>query len=51
LQERAKTPPQDWVANRFKAKKAILLLDTCESAALVGGYTGSTACSVGGAED
>jgi WD40 repeat protein len=32
---------QDWVANRIKAKKAILLLDTCESGALVGGYTRS----------
>jgi Caspase domain len=32
---------QDWVANKIKAKKAILLLDTCESGALVGGYTRS----------
>jgi uncharacterized caspase-like protein len=32
---------QDWVANRIKAKKAILLLDTCESGALVGGYARS----------
>jgi WD40 repeat protein len=32
---------QDWVANRIKAKKTILLLDTCESGALVGGYTRS----------
>jgi hypothetical protein len=32
---------QDWVANRIKAKKAILLLDTCESGALVGGYSRS----------
>ena len=32
---------QDWVANRIKAKKAIILLDTCESGALVGGYTRS----------
>ena len=23
---------QDWIANRIKAKKAIILLDTCESA-------------------
>jgi WD40 repeat protein len=30
---------QDWLANRIKAKRAILLLDTCESGALVGGYT------------
>jgi uncharacterized caspase-like protein len=32
---------QDWVANRIKAKKAIVLLDTCESGALVSGYTRS----------
>jgi hypothetical protein len=32
---------QEWVANRIKAKKSILLLDTCESGALVGGYTRS----------
>jgi WD40 repeat protein len=32
---------QDWVANRIKAKRTILLLDTCESGALVGGYTRS----------
>ena len=32
---------QDWVANKIKAKRAILLLDTCESGALVGGYTRS----------
>src|SRR5262249_57890912 len=43
LQERAigQDRLQDWVANRIKAKKAILLLDTCESGALVGGYTRS----------
>jgi uncharacterized caspase-like protein len=29
---------QDWLANRIKAKKALILLDTCESGALVGGY-------------
>jgi hypothetical protein len=29
---------QDWLANRIKAKKALVLLDTCESGALVGGY-------------
>ena len=29
---------QDWLANRIKAKKALLLLDTCESGALVSGY-------------
>ncbi len=28
---------QDWIANRIKAKKALILLDTCESGALVGG--------------
>jgi uncharacterized caspase-like protein len=32
---------QNWVANRIKAKKMILLLDTCESGALVSGYTRS----------
>jgi WD40 repeat protein len=32
---------QDWVANRIKARKAIILLDTCESGALVSGYTKS----------
>ncbi len=32
---------QDWIANRIKAKKAIILLDTCESGALIGGYTKS----------
>jgi len=32
---------QDWIANRVKAKKAIILLDTCESGALTGGYTQS----------
>jgi WD40 repeat protein len=29
---------QDWIANRIKAKKAIILLDTCESGALTQGY-------------
>jgi hypothetical protein len=29
---------QDWLANRIKAKKALILLDTCESGALVAGY-------------
>jgi uncharacterized caspase-like protein len=29
---------QDWVANRIKARKAIILLDTCESGALVSGH-------------
>ena len=32
---------QDWVANRIKAKRALMLLDTCESGALVGGHTQS----------
>ena len=32
---------QDWIANKIKAKKAIILLDTCESGALTGGYTKS----------
>ena len=34
---------QDWIANRVKAKKAIILLDTCESGALTAGYTRSRA--------
>ncbi len=34
---------QDWIANRIKARKAVILLDTCESGALVGGYTKSRA--------
>jgi len=29
---------QDWIANRIKAKKVIILLDACESGALVNGY-------------
>lgn len=29
---------QDWLANRIKAKKVIVLLDTCESGALVAGH-------------
>lgn len=29
---------QDWLANRIRAKKAIVLLDTCESGALVAGH-------------
>ena len=32
---------QDWIANRIKAKRALILLDTCESGALTGGYTKS----------
>jgi uncharacterized caspase-like protein len=32
---------QDWLANRIKAKRAIVLLDTCESGALVSGYARS----------
>jgi hypothetical protein len=32
---------QDWVANRIRARKAIILLDTCESGALVSGYAQS----------
>jgi WD40 repeat protein len=32
---------QDWVANRIKAKRTVLLFDTCESGALVGGYAHS----------
>jgi uncharacterized caspase-like protein len=29
---------QDWLANRIKARKAIILLDNCESGALVAGH-------------
>ncbi len=32
---------QDWIANRIRAKKAIILLDTCESGALTNGYAHS----------
>ncbi|MGB8735615.1 MAG: caspase family protein [Rhodomicrobium sp.] len=32
---------QDWIANRIKAKKAIILLDTCRSGALTQGYSRS----------
>jgi uncharacterized caspase-like protein len=32
---------QDWGANRIKARKAVILLDTCESGALVSGYAKS----------
>jgi hypothetical protein len=32
---------QKWIANRIKAKKALILLDTCESGALVGDYARS----------
>jgi uncharacterized caspase-like protein len=40
LQERAigQDRLQDWLANQIKAKRVIVLLDTCESGALVGGY-------------
>jgi len=29
---------QDWLANRIKAKKALILLDTCESGAVIAGH-------------
>jgi WD40 repeat protein len=32
---------QDWVANKIRAKKALILLDTCESGALTNGYAHS----------
>ncbi len=32
---------QDWIANRIKAKKVLILLDTCESGALTSGYSRS----------
>ena len=40
LQERAigQDQLQEWLANRIKAKKALILLDTCESGALVAGH-------------
>src|SRR5262249_40614688 len=34
---------QDWFANRLRAKKALILLDTCESGALVAGHLRSRA--------
>jgi WD40 repeat protein len=34
---------QDWLANRIKAKRSIILLDTCESGALVAGHARSRA--------
>jgi|RhiMethySRZTD1v2_1073278.scaffolds.fasta_scaffold1122802_2 uncharacterized caspase-like protein len=34
---------QDWFANRIKAKRAVILLDTCESGALVAGHLRSRA--------
>ncbi len=32
---------QEWLANRIRAKKVLVLLDTCESGALVGGHARS----------
>jgi uncharacterized caspase-like protein len=32
---------QDWLANRIKAKSALILLDTCESGALIAGFARS----------
>lgn len=32
---------QSWIANRIKAKKAIILLDTCEAGAVIDGHTAS----------
>jgi WD40 repeat protein len=32
---------QDWIANRIKAKRALVLFDTCESGALTNGYAHS----------
>ncbi len=29
---------QAWIANRIKAKKGLILLDTCQSGAVIGGY-------------
>ena len=30
---------EDWLANRIKAKKAVVFLDTCESGALIAGHS------------
>jgi uncharacterized caspase-like protein len=30
---------QDWVGNRIKARKGLILLDTCESGAVIAGYS------------
>ncbi len=32
---------QDWIANRIRSRKALILLDTCESGALTSGHTRS----------
>ena len=32
---------QEWLGSRIKAKRAVILLDSCESGALTGGYTKS----------
>ena len=32
---------QEWLASRIKAKRAVIILDTCESGALTGGYAKS----------
>jgi hypothetical protein len=34
---------QDWLANRIKARRALILLDTCESGALIAGHGRSRA--------
>jgi WD40 repeat protein len=34
---------QDWIANKIKAKKVLILLDTCESGALTNGFPASEA--------
>ncbi len=34
---------QDWIANKIKAKKVVILLDTCESGALTNGFPASDA--------
>src|SRR5688572_22710963 len=53
LQERAigQDQLQDWLANRIRARRTIILLDTCESGALVAGYlrsrTGEAAAEAG----
>ena len=32
---------QDWIANRVRAKKALVLIDACEAGALIAGHTSS----------
>ena len=38
---------QDWLANRIKARKAVVFLDTCESGALIAGHIRSRSDTTG----